>query len=84
MASKFVWVIFLFRLQIGNFVHYLTTFIAGFIVGFSNQWRIAIVTLAVVPLMALAGGFFMYSLTRSTATAAFAYTEAASIAEQVR
>jgi ATP-binding cassette subfamily B (MDR/TAP) protein 1 len=70
-------------MQIGNFIHYLITFVGGLIVGFTNEWRIAIVTLAVIPFIVLAGGFYIYSLTKFTATAASAYSEAGSMVEQV-
>ncbi|CAM6101081.1 unnamed protein product [Calypogeia fissa] len=68
--------------KVGNFQHYISTFVAGFIVGFTNEWRIALVTVAIVPLIAISGGFYAYSLTTSSSRAAGAYSEAGSIAEQ--
>lgn len=62
----------------------MATFVAGFIVGFTSEWRIALVTIAVVPLIAISGGFYAYHLTSATSRASGAYAEAGSIAEQVR
>ena len=70
-------------LQFGNFVHYIVTFIAGFAVGFSLIWRLSLVTLAVLPIIAMAGGIQIYALTNLTSKSQEAYEEAGGIAEQV-
>jgi ATP-binding cassette subfamily B (MDR/TAP) protein 1 len=72
------------HVQVGNFIHYMSTFVTGFIVGFTELWQIALVTLAIVPLIAISGGFYAWSLTTSTARQAHSYSEAGSIAEQVK
>ncbi|KAI3472286.1 hypothetical protein Pfo_029801 [Paulownia fortunei] len=41
--------------KLGNFLHYMATFVSGFVVGFTAVWQLALVTLAVVPLIALSG-----------------------------
>lgn len=69
--------------QMGNFIHFIGYFVSGFAVGFSREWRIALVTLAVVPVIALAGGGYAYTLAITTAQASSAYAEAGVIAEQV-
>ncbi|CAM6102831.1 unnamed protein product [Calypogeia fissa] len=72
--------------KVGNFLHYLATFAVGFVVGFVDQWRIAGVTLAVLPLTALAGGAMVYSLAITGDAAenggAAGGSEAATISEQ--
>ncbi|CAM6101412.1 unnamed protein product [Calypogeia fissa] len=68
--------------KMGNFIHYLSTLVVGLVIGFTNHWKIAVVTIAVLPLLALAGGLLVYNITRFTAKAASSYTEAGSIAEQ--
>ncbi|KAL2635589.1 hypothetical protein R1flu_007068 [Riccia fluitans] len=68
--------------KMGNFIHYIATFVAGFIVGFHNQWRIALVTLAVVPCIAIAGGFYAVVLTGLSAKSAEAYSQAGIVAEE--
>ncbi|BFI30403.1 autophagy-related protein 9 [Marchantia polymorpha subsp. ruderalis] len=68
--------------KMGNFVHYMSTFVAGFVVGFVNEWTIAVVTLAVLPLIAAAGGYYAIALTGLTSKSAEAYERAGSIAEE--
>ncbi|CAM6129699.1 unnamed protein product [Calypogeia fissa] len=68
--------------KMGNFMHFMGTFVAGFIVGFSRQWRIALVTIAVIPLIGIAGFAYAYARTYTTARTAEAYAEAGTIAEQ--
>ncbi|CAM6129698.1 unnamed protein product [Calypogeia fissa] len=68
--------------KMGNFMHFMGTFVAGFIVGFSRQWRIALVTIAVIPLIGVAGFGYAYARTYTTARTAEAYAEAGTIAEQ--
>ncbi|CAM6101410.1 unnamed protein product [Calypogeia fissa] len=66
----------------GNIIHYFTTCVASFVVGILIEWRIAILTLAVIPPIALVAGVWVYYLSRFTSQAASAYSEAGSIAEQ--
>lgn len=68
--------------KMGNFIHHMATFLGGFAVGFSCVWRLCLVTLAVVPVIAFAGGLYAYTLTRLTSKSQKAYGEAGSIAEQ--
>ncbi|KAL3683714.1 hypothetical protein R1sor_001736 [Riccia sorocarpa] len=68
--------------KMGNFIHFIGTFVAGFIVGFHNQWRIALVTLAVVPCIAIAGGSYAVVLTGLSAKSAQAYSVAGTVAEE--
>ncbi|KAG0586096.1 hypothetical protein KC19_2G063800 [Ceratodon purpureus] len=68
--------------KMGNFIHFIVTFIAGFAVGFSSLWKLALVTLAVVPIIATAGGFYAFTLTGLTSKSQQAYAEAGGIAEQ--
>lgn len=67
----------------GNFIHYMATFVAGFAVGFTSLWKLALVTLAVVPAIAIAGGFYTACLTDHSSKSQQQYWEAGSIAEQV-
>lgn len=70
-------------MQMGNFIHYIVTFISGFAIGFSSLWKLALLTLSVVPAIALAGGIYAYALTGLTSKSQQAYAEAGGIAEQV-
>ncbi|KAA8525861.1 hypothetical protein F0562_007716 [Nyssa sinensis] len=49
--------------KVGNFMHYISRFIAGFTIGFIRVWQISLVTLSIVPLIAIAGGVYAYVAT---------------------
>ncbi|KAI5065932.1 hypothetical protein GOP47_0018556 [Adiantum capillus-veneris] len=50
----------------GNFLQYVGTFVGGFGVGFSLQWKLCLVLVALVPAIAFSGGLYAYTLTRLT------------------
>ncbi|KAI8986438.1 putative ABC transporter protein, partial [Pilobolus umbonatus] len=58
-------------------------FVTGFIIAFVKGWRLAVVMLATIPLMAGAGGAMGYLITKFTLRTQDAYAEAGSVAEQV-
>lgn len=70
--------------QVGNFIHYLSTFLAGLVVGFVSAWRLALLSVAVIPGIAFAGGLYAYTLTSLTSKSRDSYANAGIIAEQVR
>ncbi|CAM6016900.1 unnamed protein product [Sphagnum balticum] len=43
--------------KVGNYIHYMSMFVTGFAVGFSAERTLALVTLAVVPAIAITGSF---------------------------
>ena len=67
----------------GNFIHYLSTFLAGLVVGFVSAWRLALLSVAVIPGIAFAGGLYAYTLTGLTSKSRESYANAGVIAEQV-
>ncbi|KAJ7953427.1 ABC transporter B family-like protein [Quillaja saponaria] len=69
--------------KVGNFIHYISRFIAGFIIGFLRVWQISLVTLAIVPLIAIAGGVYAYIATGLVARVRKSYVRASEIAEEV-
>ncbi|KAI9125379.1 hypothetical protein K1719_003995 [Acacia pycnantha] len=69
--------------KVGNFLHYISRFIAGFTVGFAGIWQISLVTLAIVPLIALAGGLYAYVSFGLIAEVRKAYVRAGEIAGEV-
>lgn len=69
--------------QVGNFIHYLSTFLAGLVVGFVSAWRLALLSVAVIPGIAFAGGLYAYILTGLTSKTRHSYANAGIIAEQV-
>jgi ATP-binding cassette, subfamily B (MDR/TAP), member 1 len=70
-------------MQVGNFIHYLATFLAGLVVGFVSAWRLALLSIAVIPGIAFAGGLYAYTLTGLTSKSRDSYANAGIIAEQV-
>lgn len=61
----------------------MARFIAGFAVGFTSVWQLTLLTLAVVPLMALAGGTYAAVMIGLTGKSQKAYANAGRIAEEV-
>ncbi|KAL6960743.1 ABC transporter B member 19 [Sarracenia purpurea var. burkii] len=70
-------------MYVGNFIHYLSTFLAGLVVGFVSAWRLALLSVAVIPGIAFAGGLYAYTLTGLTSKSRESYANAGVIAEQV-
>ncbi|XP_076946969.1 ABC transporter B family member 1-like [Bidens hawaiensis] len=68
--------------KLGNFIHYMATFVSGFVVGFTAVWQLALVTLAVVPLIAVIGGIHTTTLAKLSAKSQDALSQAGNIAEQ--
>ena len=68
--------------KLGNLVHYMATFVAGFVVGFTAAWQLALVTLAVVPLIAVIGGLSAAALAKLSSRSQDSLSGASGIAEQ--
>lgn len=62
----------------------MATFVSGFVVGFTAVWQLALVTLAVVPLIAVIGGIHTATLAKLSSKSQEALSQAGNIAEQVR
>ncbi|KAL7123626.1 hypothetical protein ACP275_01G117700 [Erythranthe tilingii] len=69
--------------KVGNFLHYISRFLAGFTIGFIRVWQISLVTLSIVPLIAVAGGIYAYVATGLIARVRKSYVKAGEIAEEV-
>ncbi|KAL6550538.1 (ABC) transporter [Orobanche minor] len=69
--------------QVGNFLHYISRFVSGFAIGFIRVWQISLVTLSIVPLIAVAGGIYAYVATGLIARVRKSYIKAGEIAEEV-
>ncbi|GFP90775.1 ABC transporter b family member 1 [Phtheirospermum japonicum] len=68
--------------KLGNFLHYMAIFVSGFVVGFTAVWQLALVTLAVVPLIAIIGAIHTITLSNLSAKTQQALAEAGNIAQQ--
>jgi ABC-type multidrug transport system fused ATPase/permease subunit len=69
--------------KVGNFLHYIATFLAGLVVGFISAWRLALLSVALIPPIAFAGGLYAYTLTGLTSRSRESYANAGVVAEQV-
>ncbi|XP_068649595.1 ABC transporter B family member 10-like [Aristolochia californica] len=69
--------------KVGNFIHYISRFLVGFTIGFLRVWQISLVTLSIVPLIAIAGGIYAYIATGLIARVRKSYQRAGEIAEEV-
>ncbi|EPS64351.1 hypothetical protein M569_10429, partial [Genlisea aurea] len=69
--------------KVGNFLHYISRFVAGFAIGFIRVWQISLVTLSILPLIVLAGGVYAYVTTGLIARVRKSYVQAGEIAEEV-
>ncbi|KAF5475803.1 hypothetical protein F2P56_007573 [Juglans regia] len=68
--------------KLGNFIHYMATFVSGFVVGFTAVWQLGLVTLAVVPLIAVIGGIHTTTLAKLSGKSQEALSQAGNIVEQ--
>nr|GME06595.1 ABC transporter B family member 1 [Ipomoea batatas] len=68
--------------KLGNFLHYMATFVSGFVVGFTAVWQLALVTLAVVPLIAVIGAIHTMTLAKLSGKSQEALSKAGNIVEQ--
>ncbi|KAJ6425427.1 hypothetical protein OIU84_026075 [Salix udensis] len=68
--------------KLGNFIHYMATFVSGFVVGFTAVWQLALVTLAVVPLIAVIGAIHTTTLAKLSGKSQQALSQAGNIVEQ--
>jgi len=70
-------------MQTGHTIRYLSQFIVGFAIGFISVWQLTLLTLAVVPLIALAGGAYTIIMSTLSEKGEAAYAEAGKVAEEV-
>ncbi|KAL8516702.1 hypothetical protein ACS0TY_015094 [Phlomoides rotata] len=68
--------------KLGNFLHYIATFVSGFVVGFTAVWQLALVTLGVMPLIVVIGGVHTVTLSKLSGKSQEALSQAGNIAEQ--
>uniref|UniRef100_A0A7N0THE2 ABC transporter B family member 1 n=1 Tax=Kalanchoe fedtschenkoi TaxID=63787 RepID=A0A7N0THE2_KALFE len=68
--------------KLGNFIHYIATFVSGFVVGFTAVWQLALVTLAVVPAIAVIGGIHAATLAKLSGKSQAALSQAGNTVEQ--
>ncbi|KAF7817655.1 ABC transporter B family member 13-like [Senna tora] len=69
--------------KIGHAIRYLSQFIVGFAIGFTSVWQLTLLTLAVVPLIAVAGGAYTITMSTLSEKGEAAYAEAGKVAEEI-
>ncbi|KAI7871025.1 putative ABC transporter protein [Spinellus fusiger] len=69
--------------KFGLMMQAIGQFVAGFVIAFVKGWRLAVIMLATLPLMAGAGAAMGYFITKYTLEAQNSYADAGSVAEQV-
>ncbi|XP_077431421.1 ATP-dependent translocase ABCB1-like isoform X1 [Vanacampus margaritifer] len=69
--------------KMGMLIQSLSTFIASLVVGLSIGWKLALVVLAVCPLLGLSAGIFSKVVTSFTAKEQAAYAKAGAVAQEV-
>jgi ATP-binding cassette subfamily B (MDR/TAP) protein 1 len=70
-------------MQTGHAVRYLSQFFIGFVFGFKSVWQLTLLTLAVVLLMAVAGGAYTIIMSTLSEKGEAAYAEAGKVADEV-
>ncbi|KAF9353097.1 Multidrug resistance protein 1 [Mortierella sp. AD094] len=68
--------------KVGLCLSSLATFVAGFVIAFTHGWRMSLVLLTSVPLMAAAGAFMSKFATDTSVDGQNAYAKAGGVAEQ--
>ncbi|KAJ0968076.1 hypothetical protein J5N97_024993 [Dioscorea zingiberensis] len=69
--------------KVGKSVLCISRFIVGFAIGFTRIWQISLVTLSVVPLLAVSGGIFAYTTASFIGKVRKSCVKAGEIAEEV-
>ncbi|KAK3007713.1 hypothetical protein RJ639_015058, partial [Escallonia herrerae] len=69
--------------KIGHGLRYLSQFFVGFAVGFTSVWQLTLLTLAVVPLIAVSGGAYTVIMSTLSRKSEAAYAEAGKVAEEI-
>ncbi|KAK9760001.1 hypothetical protein K7432_016415 [Basidiobolus ranarum] len=69
--------------KVGLFVQHLVTFIGGFVLAFVKGWKMALVLLAALPLLAAVGALMARFVTTNTSNGQGAYASAGGVAEEV-
>ncbi|KAK9759923.1 hypothetical protein K7432_016568, partial [Basidiobolus ranarum] len=69
--------------KVGLFVQNLVTFIGGFVLAFVKGWKMALVLLAALPLLAAVGALMTRFVTTNTSDGQGAYASAGGVAEEV-
>ena len=73
---------FLYVRQVGKFIQLMSTFFGGFVVAFARGWFLALVLLACLPAIVIAGGSMALIMSKMSSRGQIAYSEAGTVVEQ--
>ncbi|CAN0888669.1 ABC transporter B family member 11 [Linum grandiflorum] len=68
--------------KVGKFLQLMATFVGGFAIAFIKGWNLALVMLAAIPLLVIAGGAMAIIMSKMTARGQQAYADAGTLVEQ--
>ncbi|XP_027187861.1 ABC transporter B family member 9-like isoform X2 [Cicer arietinum] len=68
--------------KVGKFVQLASTFLGGFVIAFIKGWRLAVVLLACIPCVVIAGGFIFLLAAKMSSRGQAAYAEAGNVVDQ--
>lgn len=68
--------------KVGKFIQLMSTFLGGFIVALARGWFLALVLLACLPAIVIAGGSMALIMTKMSSRGQIAYAEAGTVVEQ--
>ncbi|XP_027338176.1 ABC transporter B family member 9-like [Abrus precatorius] len=68
--------------KVGKFIQLASNFIGGFVIGFIKGWRLAVVLLACLPCVVVAGGIMSMLMAKMSSRGQAAYAEAGNVVEQ--
>ncbi|RKP10199.1 P-loop containing nucleoside triphosphate hydrolase protein [Thamnocephalis sphaerospora] len=69
--------------KLGTVIQSVSTFVCGFVIGFLKGWKMALVLMAVFPILVAAGAIMGRLVTESTTAGQEAYAKAGAVAEEV-
>ncbi|XP_048881500.1 ATP-binding cassette, sub-family B (MDR/TAP), member 4 [Brienomyrus brachyistius] len=69
--------------KLGMLIQSVSTFIAGFVVGFLTGWKLTLVILAISPVLGISAAMFSKVMTSFTSKEQTAYAKAGAVAEEV-
>ncbi|WJX22543.1 ATP-binding cassette sub- B member 9 [Trifolium repens] len=68
--------------KVGKFVQLASNFFGGFVIAFIKGWRLAIVLIACMPCVIIAGGFMSMLMAKMSSRGQVAYAEAGNVVDQ--
>ncbi|KAL1288929.1 hypothetical protein HN51_057383 [Arachis hypogaea] len=68
--------------KVGKFIQLGSTFVGGFVIAFIKGWRLAVVLLACIPCVVVAGGTMAMMMAKMASRGQIAYAEAGNVVEQ--